>query len=95
MEAFGEQIGRSGNLPEQLFGDSFLEVTHDQSGIRLRFDALSALQQWHADKQPALQVAGARAWQESRAKELAANNIATLQYDWYHPHLPQWHNGSF
>ena len=52
-------------------------------GSSCALTALSALQQWHADNQPALQVAGARAWQESRAKDLAANNIATLQYDWY------------
>lgn len=82
MEAFGRQIGRPKNLPEQLFGNSFLEIAHAESGFLLRFDALSALQRWHADNHPALQVAHATAWQKSRAKDLAANNIATLEYDW-------------
>lgn len=82
MDAFRELVGGAKNLPEQLFGDSWLQLQHESSGLCLRFDAAGALRRWRADNLPPLQVAHAQLWQRSRTTDIQANNIAALQYDW-------------
>lgn len=82
MKAAEDSIGGARNLPEQLFGDSFLCLTHEGSGIKLRFDALGALRQWHSDNLAPLQVPHAKAWQQSRAADISKEDVVTPQYDW-------------
>ena len=43
-------------LPEQLFLDNGLRLTHEASGVSLEFSALSSLRQWHAAALPPVQV---------------------------------------
>ena len=71
------------HLPEQLFGDSFLQLSHEATGLQLGFRAVDALRQWNAEPVPAVQVAHARKWQQSREADMKANNVLTLDYDWF------------
>lgn len=68
------------NMPEQLFGSSFLRVIHHRSGCVLEFNAADALRQWHKDDEPPVQVASATQWQASRQDTVS--KVAALQYDW-------------
>mmetsp|Transcript_181 Transcript_181/g.524 ORF Transcript_181/g.524 Transcript_181/m.524 type:complete len:311 (-) Transcript_181:171-1103(-) len=68
------------NLPEQLFGSSFLRLTHQASGLALEFNAADALQRWHEDNEPPVQVAIASTWQSTRKEAVA--KVAALHYDW-------------
>ena len=43
-------------LPEQLFLDSGLRLTHEASGASLELSALGSLRQWHAAALPPVQV---------------------------------------
>ncbi len=43
-------------LPEMLFSSSRVTVLHEASGMALDFTALGALQAWHEEKLPPLQV---------------------------------------
>lgn len=54
MEALKHQLGAA-NMPEQLFGDSYLRLTHT-SGAAIDFTAADALAAWHADDLPPVQV---------------------------------------
>ena len=45
------------NLPEQLFADSHLRLTHEASGAVLEFNALDALQHWQSNPEETVDVA--------------------------------------
>lgn len=83
MDKFRRDVGGAQSLPEQLFGDSFLEVRHQATGLRLRFDAQGALTAWHAQDLCPLQLDHAREWRQSRQANIEANNVATMTYDWW------------
>lgn len=68
------------SLPEQLFGNSYLRLTHHLSGCVLEFTAADALRQWHEDDEAPVQVASATQWQAARQESLS--KVTTLQYDW-------------
>lgn len=68
------------NMPEQLFGNSYLRLTHHLSGCVLEFTAADALGQWHEDDEAPVQVASATQWQAARQESLS--KVTTLQYDW-------------
>ena len=55
MDDIKAQLGARA-LPEQLFADSGLRLTHEASGVSLEFSALSSLRQWHAAALPPVQV---------------------------------------
>jgi len=54
VEALKDRLGAA-NMPEQLFGDSYLRLTHS-SGATLDFSAADALAAWHTDNLPPVQV---------------------------------------
>lgn len=55
MDTIKAQIGAR-SLPEQLFVNSGLRLTHVASGTVFDFSALSSLRQWHAAALPPVQV---------------------------------------
>lgn len=80
---FCGRVGGAKNLPEQLFGDNFLRVLHQGSGLSLSVDALGALKQWHADNLDPFQLKHAQQWRKARAASFEENIIADVKYDWY------------
>ncbi len=43
MEALRRELQHTLGVPEQLFGDSYLRLTHEPSGFVVEFNALDAL----------------------------------------------------
>ena len=82
FDSFRQQVGGARNLPEQLFGDNYLEIVHQTSGFRLRLNALDALREWHTRNLAPLQLKHAQQWRQSRAASFEANDIANVTYDW-------------
>ena len=80
MDDFKQQLGDVHNLPEQLFRDSFLRLTHVASGVSLQFDAQAVLREWGQAVQSPVQVKAAEAWQRAREQDL--QGTPTLKYDW-------------
>ncbi len=70
------------SLPEQLFGDSLLRLSHLESGITLGFTAQDALKAWKADERPPVRVEMADEWLKSRERDVQASGAITLDYDW-------------
>ena len=70
------------NLPEQLFGDSMLRLSHLESGMTLAFTAQDALKAWTADDRPPVRVDMADEWMKSRERDVQASGAITLDYDW-------------
>ena len=82
LEIVKERLSGAKNLPEQLFGNSFLRLSHVESGLLLSFTALGALQAWHADDRPPVRVDAADAWMRSRERDVQASGALSLDYDW-------------
>jgi len=70
------------NLPEQLFGDNFVEFRHIASDTKISFNALDALRDWRNEENTPVRVAGSAAWMRSRKQEVEASNAKVLEYDW-------------
>lgn len=81
-DSLRRDIGGAQAVPEQLFGNSSLEISHEATGFRMRFDARSALTAWHSQNLPPLQLSHAQEWRQSRQANIEANNVATMTYDW-------------
>ena len=77
-----QKVGGARNLPEQLFGENFLDVRHSASGFRLQLNALGALKQWHNQDLKPLQLKHAQQWRESRAASFESHDILEVTYDW-------------
>ena len=73
------------SVPEQLFGDNFLRLTHLQSGTVLEYSALQALRGWRELRLPPVQVGHAREWTQARHSEIQQHAAVTLDYDWSEP----------
>ena len=82
LETVKERLSGAKNLPEQLFGNSLLRLSHAESGLTLSFTALGALQAWQADDRPPVRVDVADAWMRSRERDVQASGAVSLDYDW-------------
>jgi TIP41-like family len=70
------------SLPEQLFADSHLRLTHTKSGAVIDFNALDALRSWQSEPEPTVHVPGASEWLKSREQDVKATNAVTLHTEW-------------
>ena len=82
VEAASRALGGVLTLPEILFGDSGLTLTHLPSGVELSFRALDALEAWRREDLPPLRVTAAQQWQAARREEIARQQAAVIEYDW-------------
>ena len=82
IEEYSKQLGNVLTLPEILFGDNVLTLTHEASGTVFSFKALDALLGWQAEKLPPLKVSLAAQWQASRIYEIQTQQAVLLEYDW-------------
>ena len=69
-------------MPEQLFGQNALTLTHEASRIRLSFTADGALDGWKQADLPPVRVGLASQWQRQRQQDISTNAAARLDYDW-------------
>lgn len=70
------------SLPEQLFGDNYLQLTSQLHGLQLSFSAFPALAAWHQEALPPVQVAAAQQWSQSREQDIQAHQPLRFNYDW-------------
>ncbi|BDA47484.1 TIP41-like protein [Coccomyxa sp. Obi] len=82
LDAYKATLDNAKNLPEQLFGDSFLRLSHAASGVCLEFKALDALHAWRKDDRPPVRVGTAQDWMKARQKDVEASGAVTFEYDW-------------
>ena len=82
LDAYKTTLDNAKNLPEQLFGDSFLRLSHAASGLCLEFKALDALHAWRKDDRPPVRVGTAQDWMKARQKDVEASGAVTFEYDW-------------
>lgn len=82
LDSYKAQLENAKNVPEQLFGDSFLRLSHAASGVCLEFTALDALQAWRKDDRPPVRVGAAEDWLKSRQKDVEASGAVSFEYDW-------------
>jgi type 2A phosphatase activator TIP41 len=82
VEAATRQLGGVLTVPEILFGNSGLTLTHAASGVALSFTALDALRAWRREDLPPLKVTVAQQWQAARREEIQRQQAQVLEYDW-------------
>lgn len=82
IEEYTRELGNVLTVPEMLFGDSSVDLTHEASGWSISFNALDALRGWRAENLPSLKVKVAQAWQEARREEISRQEALVLEYDW-------------
>lgn len=56
IEEYKSELGGVISIPEIIFGNSYLKITHEGSGTCLTFNALHALKAWKEENLPPLQV---------------------------------------
>eukprot|EP01090_Pellita_catalonica_P003065 TRINITY_DN12692_c0_g1_i1.p1 TRINITY_DN12692_c0_g1~~TRINITY_DN12692_c0_g1_i1.p1 ORF type:complete len:276 (-),score=45.16 TRINITY_DN12692_c0_g1_i1:52-879(-) len=78
LDALQEKL-KAPQLPEMVFGNSFLKIEHSPSGLALEFTALGGLQNWDISKPADVTVSYAEKWQNERSKHSKA---VTESYDW-------------
>ncbi|ROT35994.1 type 2A phosphatase activator TIP41 [Sodiomyces alkalinus F11] len=69
-------------VPEMIFGDNLVSITHEPTGWCLRFEALDALDRVDKTDRNMLQVAYARDWSSSRMNTTAGIREVVKPYDW-------------
>ncbi|KAL2752818.1 hypothetical protein ACRALDRAFT_2029957 [Sodiomyces alcalophilus JCM 7366] len=69
-------------VPEMIFGDNLVSLTHEPTGWCLRFDAFDALDRVDKTDRNMLQVAYARDWSSSRENTTADIREVVKPYDW-------------
>jgi len=69
-------------VPEMIFGDNLVSVTHDPSGWTVGFNAFDALDLVDKTDRNMLQVAYAGAWSESRERTSAGIKEVVRPFDW-------------
>lgn len=82
IDAFRATLGGVVSLPEIVFGNSCVTLTHEASGATVSFTALDALRGWVDEGLPPLQVADAAQWQRARESDIKQHRAHMLQYDW-------------
>ncbi|KAH9301510.1 hypothetical protein KI387_013093, partial [Taxus chinensis] len=50
------------HLPEMVFGESLLELVHEETGIKIHFNAFDALLGWKEESLPPVEVPAAAKW---------------------------------
>lgn len=81
LDAYQQALGAR-TLPEVVFGNSRVTLTHVGSGTVLCFTALDALRGWVEEGLPPLQLQVAEQWQRAREAEIKQQQAIMLQYDW-------------
>ena len=81
MDAVRERL-KAPNLPEQLFGDSLLRLSHEDTGVSLSFSAQDALQAWVAEDRQPVRVDVAEEWMRSRERDVQLSGAVSMDYDW-------------
>ncbi|PKA52523.1 hypothetical protein AXF42_Ash001503 [Apostasia shenzhenica] len=61
LREWEEKLGTS-HLPEMVFGESFLNLVHMESGIKIHFNAFDALKGWKQESLPPVEVPAAANW---------------------------------
>eukprot|EP00879_Flechtneria_rotunda_P008082 GHRR01008466.1.p1 GENE.GHRR01008466.1~~GHRR01008466.1.p1 ORF type:complete len:379 (+),score=139.74 GHRR01008466.1:274-1410(+) len=82
LDQYCEQLGGVLTLPEILFGNSTLQLRHNDTGLVIEFNAFDALKRWRADNLPPLKVHVAQQWQAARLHEIRKQQAVVLEYDW-------------
>ncbi|XP_029117099.1 TIP41-like protein isoform X2 [Elaeis guineensis] len=77
LQEWEEKLGTS-HLPEMVFGESSLYLLHEDSGIKLHFNAFDALKGWKQEPLPPVEVPAADKW-KFRSKPFQQ---VTLDYDY-------------
>ncbi|XP_008812905.2 TIP41-like protein isoform X2 [Phoenix dactylifera] len=77
LQEWEEKLGTS-HLPEMVFGESSLYLLHEDSGIKLHFNAFDALKGWKQESLPPVEVPAAATW-KSRSKPFQQ---VILDYDY-------------
>ena len=69
-------------VPEMIFGDNLVSITHNPSGWAVTFNAFDALDLVDKTDRNMLQVAYAGAWSESRERTSAGIKEVVRPFDW-------------
>ncbi|KAH7037874.1 TIP41-like family-domain-containing protein [Microdochium trichocladiopsis] len=69
-------------VPEMIFGDNLVAITHEPSAWRIEFNAHDALDLVDKTDKNMLQVAYARSWSASREQTSAGIKEVVKPYDW-------------
>jgi type 2A phosphatase activator TIP41 len=79
IDALNERIGIP--IPEMIFGDNFVSLTHIPSGWNLSFDAEDALDRVSKTEEGMLQVAVAEEWKKERSHQEEVKQVVK-PFDW-------------
>lgn len=75
-----EKVLGTMHLPQMVFGDNFLELVHEASGVKIHFNALDALREWRQESLPPVQIPAAAKWKFRTygllARIASANSLA-------------------
>ncbi|GAQ82141.1 hypothetical protein KFL_001010260 [Klebsormidium nitens] len=77
IEIWEETLGTR-HLPEMVFGGSWLELVHEETGVCLNFNALDALHGWCAEALPPVPIPAAKHWSKKSNPEAKI----FLEYDY-------------
>lgn len=80
IEQFEKSLGIP--IPEMIFGDNLVAVTHEPTGWAIEFNAHDALDLVDKTDKNMLQVAYARSWSASREQTSAGIKEVVKPYDW-------------
>ena len=69
-------------IPEMIFGDNFVQLTHNASNFSLTFNARDAMDRVSKTEEGMLQVAVAGDWKETRKKEVDGVKDVVKPFDW-------------
>ena len=79
IEELNQKIGIP--IPEMIFGDNFVSVTHVASGWTLEFNAADALDRVSKTEEGMLQVAVAEEWKKERSHQEEVKQVVK-PFDW-------------
>jgi len=80
IEALNTRIGIP--IPEMIFGDNYVRLTHVPSGWTLDFNAADALDRVSKTEEGMLQVAVAEEWKETRKGQQEGIEGVVKKFDW-------------
>lgn len=79
IEDLSQKIGIP--IPEMIFGDNFVSVTHVKSGVAISFNAPDALDRVSKTEEGMLQVAVAEEWKKERSHQEEVKQVVK-PFDW-------------
>lgn len=74
-----EKLGTS-HLPEMVFGESSLYLLHEDSGIKLHFNAFDALKGWKQEPLPPVEVPAAAKWKFRRSLNFSSLQLLIISF---------------